>query len=75
MTHSDSIWNHSLCDPCWARRCIDRGEVREPVRVGPPGEAEPDDCCQCGLPHRSGIYVRGAAEDFPHCAKRKGRAN
>jgi hypothetical protein len=53
---------HLLCDGCWDRRCAERGEAREPVRV-PDSPAEP--CCGCGKATGSGIWVlgpRGASE-------------
>jgi len=53
-------------------RCIDRGEVRVPVRATVPGgEGELESCCVCGLPTRSGIYVRGKAAEFAKCERRE----
>ena len=43
-----SKWNHSVCDQCFEKR----QPGREPVRVV-------SICCDCGVQHRSGIYVRG----------------
>jgi hypothetical protein len=35
-----------------------------------PGEPS-DECCMCGAVHRSGIFVRGRAEEFAGCALRQ----
>jgi hypothetical protein len=46
-----SKWNHSICDPCW----IERSLQREAVRLREP---RVEQCCFCGKKHKSGIYVR-----------------
>lgn len=50
-----SVWTHSICDPCWAKR----EPNRTPVRVRYPEEgSNQSHCCFCGDHHGSGIYVR-----------------
>jgi hypothetical protein len=40
-----------VCDVCWITDYPDK----EPMRLR---EAEPEQCCKCGEPTRSGIYIR-----------------
>ncbi len=46
-----SRWNHAVCDLCWSEREPDRTPVRFTV-------APTVDCCYCGTPTTSGIFVR-----------------
>jgi hypothetical protein len=57
-------WNHPQCYPCWFKRW---GLTREPVRFRQGEDVK--NCCYCGRPTGSGIYIRerpGSAV-IPHC--------
>jgi hypothetical protein len=54
-TSSESEGPHALCDSCWERRCMVRGEPgRVPVTVRMPRSVP---CCVCGGMTRAGIWV------------------
>ncbi len=44
-------WMHVICVDCWQ----DRNGNRQAVTINPP---EKKDCCFCGRPTTSGIYIR-----------------
>lgn len=56
-----SRWTHSICELCWFNREPDR----EPARLNLPDQ---EDCCFCGSPTTSGIYVREDPTGL-HCQK------
>ncbi len=45
-------WTHTLCDPCWRDRQGDQIPYRLRDRFV-------EDCCSCGAPTGSGIFMRG----------------
>jgi hypothetical protein len=47
-------WTQPVCDDDWAERNPDRPN---PVRMNPEF-TEQEQCCYCGKPTKSGIYVR-----------------
>jgi hypothetical protein len=50
-------WTHSICDNCWPGYAETHESPDVPYRMI--GEAlVEENCCWCGQPHRSGIYVR-----------------
>lgn len=52
-------WTHSICDPCWERRCRERNE-----NPAGGGTAPVERCCYCDVEHRSGIFVRDNPESL-----------
>lgn len=53
------MWDHNLCDVCWA----ERAPVRPPIRVQG-GHRVKEVCCGCGDEHESGIYKRDDPESY-----------
>lgn len=55
-------WIQPLCDKCWVRR----NGFRLPHRIMEDQRVQ-ERCCDCGMKHRSGIYMRidPATVDYP----------
>mgnify|MGYP001616489471 CR=1 FL=1 len=80
MTHSDSIWQHAVCDVCWER---EGGKARWPDKPPFRGERgiplEHLQCCECGDEHRpkyehEWFFPGGRPEMFKRCPLREHEA-
>lgn len=55
-----SQWTHSMCNLCWDKK----NPTREPYVIK---DRMLENCCFCGEPTRSGIYVRENPATLPNC--------
>lgn len=54
-------WTHMLCDTCWEAL----KPYQQPYRIVDQPERG---CCRCGLPSRSGIFVREHPDNMICCS-------